>query len=213
MPRASRSSAVISCDSDRKIRCAAGSAGTVIGSTAVAMLLVRLVRLPVRPTPAARCDQQQRLQQRRRRAADAGAGVLVGVIVVGLQDDEARERAVGDVGRLQRAPEVQRRRGAVDAQAGLVDVAALVAAVAVGVLGAEKDGAGGGVELGHGVEDVGDVPWAAPAIGRGREQHAELVELEQDGGLAVQGGQEARAAGDAVAAEEVSRARLPRTAR
>ena len=87
-------------------------------------------------------------------------------------------------------PEVDRRRRAVDAEAGLIDVAPLVLAVAVGILGAEEDGAGHGVDLGHDIEDFRDVPGAALAVGSGRQEHAEFVDLEQDRRLAVHRGQQ-----------------------
>ena len=99
---------------------------------------------------------------------------------------------------------MDRRRRAVDAEAGLVDVAPLVLAVAVGILGAEEDRAGHGVDLGHRIEDVRDVPRAALAVGCRRQEHAELVDLEQDRRLPVHRGQQPGARGDLVAAEVVA---------
>jgi hypothetical protein len=87
-------------------------------------------------------DEPEPLDESRRRRVYAAAHRLLGIVVLGRQDDEPRKRAVGDVGGLKQVPEVQRRRGAVDAEAGLHDVAALVAPVVVGVLRSEEDAAG-----------------------------------------------------------------------
>jgi hypothetical protein len=87
-------------------------------------------------------DEPEPLDESQRCRAYAAAHRLLGIVVLGRQDDEPRKRAVDDVGGLKRVPEVQRRRGAVDAEAGLHDVAALVAPVVVGVLRSEEDAAG-----------------------------------------------------------------------
>ena len=58
--------------------------------------------------------------------AHAHGDVLVRIILITGQDQKARERAVDDVCTLQCAPEVQRRRGAIDTQAGLIDIPTLV---------------------------------------------------------------------------------------
>ena len=180
---------------------------TIMGSTAVSGPAVLPTRLPVwRPPPCG--DEAKRVDKGCRWHPDPGVQVLLRIVVLGRQDDEAGERPVDDVGALEGMPEVQWRRRAIDAQAGLVDVAPLVVAIAVGVFGAEEDAAGRGVEFGHVVEDGRDVLRAAPAIGGRRQEHAELVDLEQDRRLAVHGGQQAGAGGDLVAAEMMRRGRL-----
>ena len=65
-----------------------------------------------------------------------------------------------------------------------------------------------GVELGHVVEDLGDVARAALPVGGGRQEHAELVDLHEERRLAVQRREEPRAGGDLVAAEMIDEAGL-----
>ena len=96
---------------------------------------------------------------------------------------------------------MQRRGCAIDAQAGLIDVTPFVLAVAVGVFGSEKNPARRRVEFGHVIENFGDVARTAPAIGGRGQEHAELVDLEQDRRLAVDCGQQPCTGGNLVAAE------------
>ena len=75
--------------------------------------------------------------------------------------------------------------------------------VAVGIFGAEENAAGGCIEFGHVVENVGDVARAAAPVGGRRQEHAKLVDLKQDCRLPVDRRQQTCAGGDLVAAEIV----------
>src|SRR5512132_1700633 len=141
VPRASRSLAVLSRLKVWKRERASGVSGTVSGSTAVSGPGVMPARLPA----AAIGDQAQCVEKLRRRGADAGGLVLLRIVVLRLEDDEAGERAIDDVGRLQGVPEVDRRRRAVDAEAGLIDVAPFVLAVAVCIHSTDEDCAAHGL--------------------------------------------------------------------
>ena len=150
---------------------------------------------------AAFVDQDQCVDQALRRIDGAKHLVAVREVLLALQDQKARQRPVGHVGRLQGLPEVQRRRGAVDAGAGLVDRAVRIVVLGAGVLDTEVRRARSGVELGHQIENLGHVAGRTLSVGRSGQEHPELVQLEQDCGLAHQRGQEARARGDLVAAQ------------
>jgi hypothetical protein len=123
-------------------------------------------------------DQQQAIDQPLRRINDCRSACCCPESPPRLQDQEARQRAIGDVGGLQRLPEVHRCRRAVDAHAGLMDCPMRDLGLAVGILDAEVRGARGRIELGQQIQDLADIARRTLAIGGGRQEHAELVELE-----------------------------------
>ena len=102
-------------------------------------------------------DQEQPVDQVLRWIDRAKEFVAVGKIVLALQNQKARQRAVGHIGSLERLPKVNRRGGAVDAGAGLVNCPVRVVELVACVLDAEVRRARGGVQLGHQVQDFTDI--------------------------------------------------------
>jgi len=133
--------------------------------------------------------------------------VLLRIIVFGRQHDEARERAINHIGPLQCTPKMQRRRGAVNTNAGLVDILAVVLTIPVGVFRSKENPTSRGLKLGHVVQDVGDVAWAFATISSRGQEHPEFINLEQDRRLAVNGRQKPRPGSDLVAAQVRAEAR------
>jgi hypothetical protein len=135
------------------------------------------------------CDTLQPVNERWRCVPQPRGEIFARIVLLASQDDEAGERAVDDIGTLKCSPEVQWRRGTVDTETRLDDVPAFIHAVSVSILRAQEDAARCCIELGHVIEDLGDVPRASLPVRGGRQEHAELVDLEEDCRLPVECGQ------------------------
>ncbi len=104
-----------------------------------------------------------------------------------------------------RRPEGLRHGGGVNRAARLDDVLARLQLL-IGILGAEEGAAGAGRELGEQIPDLGEMLGRAALIDNTAEELAELIDLEQRRRLAAEGGEQAGAGCQAVAAEMLGEA-------